>query len=888
MLAIGPSALSAWILILLALSSGFSGAAFGQPTLRVEAGEQQRRAEATVVRKRIAKGDPSRRSFWLDVKRLESLGPADVKIAVVRHPGGTVVYSYKNMQGLAVAAGHVVLGPFAHVQATQALLRGDVPANPAFALVTRERTEWWPNGIVPFEIDDGLLPLARDAVNDVINEYERFTPVRFRARNGEEQFVRFAQQLPILSSMTDHIGRGGGRNQVSIQTHDGAGERPLNMIERAVRHETGHALGMYHEHNRKDRDDFVQFDLFCIDFWYGITGNFSIEQASKTIGPYDFDSIMHYGSSLGEKGPRANRQPCFDMVKKPGQRQAGDNTGEILSTVFLSKHDVNALHHMYGRNGVNGASGDDYGDALLVHNFDTHRGGDNFPDLVVGAPGRSDGRGAVFLYKGTATGFVLWKVLTASDSEPGQRFGQSLAAGDFDGDGIQELAVGAPRASVNGKAAAGKVYLFRIRGNREVEQTEEITKVDPDNAIEVLDRFGHSLTAGRFFDGEIGARRRSNLAIGVPGARDGEQGRVGRVWVLNTLVDARLQVVQAGGALTKFGQFGFALTTLVDRPTPQIPPRDRLIVAAPGVTLGGCGNPVVLPAFLVLTELRTIGSVAAPNAPPPSPLCPQDQNLSDATDAFPNPVWDAAFGSRIVGGNFNDDGLADLAVSGPGGVHVYAATPQGSFVHTRTVTNRDFGEPAVESSFGAALAAGDLDGDGLDELLVGAPLVSAGTLQNVGRGYVYRGCRAVRSNSVAIPTLPGPPQKLVPGLDRRILNCIGGLQPWFRANQTDFQTLMSPAVGGFPGPATPAQPLFPPFTENRANDRFGTAMAVVAPVDNIGAKVAIGARNKSFDGNAGGAVFQFTKSLTSDLPPFRNHARNSTLSSPFTTRLARD
>ncbi|MGE9010618.1 M12 family metallopeptidase [Leptospira interrogans] len=867
-------------LILLASLPVLTDAVFAQ----VDAAEQKRRAEATVLRKRIATADPSKQSFWREIKRLEAIGPPEVKIAVVQHPGGTVVYSYRNIGGLAVAESHIVLGPFGLVQAQQALLRGDVPPNPAFAVVTRERGDWWPDGIVPFEIDSGLETRARNAVRGVIGEFESFTPVRFRARNEEERYVRFAKQLPFLSSMTDHIGRGSGRNQVSLQTDDDAGNtKQRELIDRSVRHETGHALGMYHEHNRRDRDEFVQLDQDCIDFWYGISGNFSIEQNSKKIGPYDFESIMHYGSSRGEKGLPWERQPCFDMVKRPSQREEGDDTGEIPSTFVLSKHDVNALHHMYGRNGVRGEPGDEFGAVLLVHNFDTHPGSDNFPDLVVGAPGDSDGRGAVFLYKGTATGFVLWKVLRPSDNQPGQRFGQALAAGDFDGDGIQDLAVGAPRATVDGKAAAGKVYIFRIRGNRDTEQTEEITKGDPDNTIEVQDRFGQSLTAGRFFDGEENVARRSNLAIGAPGARNGQQGRVGRVWVLNTLTEPRLQQVRASGGLTKFGQFGFSLATLVDRPTPNIPPRDRLLVSAPGVTLGGCGSPVVLPTRLRTEGLETFSSVTAPNALPPSPLCPQDPNLSDAIDAFPNPVWDAAFGSRIVGGDFNGDGLTDWAATGSSGVHIYLAVPQGTFVHTKSVTNRDFGEAAVESSFGVALASGDLNGDGLDELLVGAPLVSVGPLQSVGRGYIYKGCRPVQLSPTGQPILPRPGSPSALDVLKRF--CIGGLRPWFRANQTDFQSqsLRFPEIGGLRG-----QPMFPAFTDNRANDRFGTALAVIPSVDDGGVKLMIGTRNKSLGSNSGGAVFQFIKSLTSDLPPFRNHLSSSTLTSAFTTRISRD
>lgn len=110
---------------------------------------------------------------------------------------------------------------------------------------------------------------------------------------------------------------------------------------------------------------------------------------------------------------------------------------------------------------------------------------------------------------------------------------------------------------------------------------------------------------------------------------------------------------------------------------------------------------------------------------------PQDPNLSDATDAFPNPFWDATFGSRLASGDFNGDGLADVAVTGVDGrAHVFLVTPQGAFELTKSLSNSDFGESATELSFGAGLTAGDLNGDGLAELIVGAPLAVSGKEQN--------------------------------------------------------------------------------------------------------------------------------------------------------------
>lgn len=57
-------------------------------------------------------------------------------------------------------------------------------------------------------------------------------------------------------------------------------------------HEMMHALGFRHEHVRHDRDDYI------IIFWGNIKrgreSNFQKRSNDMSVGPYDYDSIMHY------------------------------------------------------------------------------------------------------------------------------------------------------------------------------------------------------------------------------------------------------------------------------------------------------------------------------------------------------------------------------------------------------------------------------------------------------------------------------------------------------------------------------------------------------------------------------------------------------------------
>lgn len=110
--------------------------------------------------------------------------------------------------------------------------------------------------------------------------------------------------------------------------------------------------------------------------------------------------------------------------------------------------------------GVQGTAdpGDHFGFALAARDFN----GDGFTDLAIGIPGKKGGPGAdtgaaIVLYGSlsgvTATGNQLISGLAA-----GGEFGYSVAAGNFDGSGAQDLAVGAPYATRAGEANAGSIY----------------------------------------------------------------------------------------------------------------------------------------------------------------------------------------------------------------------------------------------------------------------------------------------------------------------------------------------------------------------------------------------------------------------------------------------
>jgi len=399
--------------------------------------------------------------------------------------------------------------------------------------------------------------------------------------------------------------------------------------------------------------------------------------------------------------------------------------------------------------------------AMMTSTFGDFNG-DGYDDMAVGVPGEGIGSladaGAVNviysnylamsnsgdqIFHQPGAGYTGSGLLQGS-AEAGEKFGTALAAGDFDGDGYEDLAIGVPGEDRGPIQDAGAVQILYGTSSGLSANRNSILHQDSlgiDDLAEQFDRFGSVLTSGDFNDDGF-----ADLAIGVPHENVGAINNAGVTHILfgssaglHTALspDSQLwhqDVSGIGSDAERYDNFSAALAA-------GDFDNDGVDDLAVGVSGEDIGDDIDAGAVNVLKGQSGVGLTSSGSL-----FLSQDSQSGSQRVANTSEDFDY-FGSSLAVGDLNDDGNDDLAVGVPGedwgstrdvgavnvlyGHATELITITGDQLWTQNSTDIAGGIEAGDL-FGTSLAAADFNGDGRDDLAIGVPGESVGSTANAG------------------------------------------------------------------------------------------------------------------------------------------------------------
>ena len=414
--------------------------------------------------------------------------------------------------------------------------------------------------------------------------------------------------------------------------------------------------------------------------------------------------------------PGTGDEPGRLAIGAPGARPSGARAGAVAIVDPTDRSDQSALVQGAALAGRSEA-GDRLGASVATGDFDC----DGRPDVAIGVPGEDLDEvfvdtGAVNVVYADGDQQLLYSgsVLPTYYRRPHDWLGAALAVGDFDGDDCDDLAVASPGADRVGGLDMGLIWMLRGSATGLRAPLQLLQGVNLGGVLESHDQTGYSLTAGDFdCDG------RDDLAAGAP-REELAEGRSGAVLV-------------AYGTRAGFRR-GHALYRGEGLPgEPQDGELLGAALAAGDLDQDGCDDLVIGAPEAVVAGRRRAGAAIVVFGHPDG-LDDSDRSTELTWADLPGGARRGdRMGSSVAVGDLDCDGHPDVAVGAPGrdirgrtnagAVAVASGSDNGVGQPVRVIRQRKGlrGRLSVRARVGEGVMAGDLDGDGCDDLVVSAP-----------------------------------------------------------------------------------------------------------------------------------------------------------------------
>ena len=363
-------------------------------------------------------------------------------------------------------------------------------------------------------------------------------------------------------------------------------------------------------------------------------------------------------------------------------------------------------------------------------------------------------------------------------------------AGDINGDGIDDLIIGAERANVGGQIDRGQSYV--VFGDRNIGSSSSIELSELDgtdgfviNGVAPNDLSGNSVSNA----GDINGDGIDDLIIGASFADRNGNFFVGESYIVfgqeNLGNEVVLELSELDGTngfvLEGIDERDFAGTSVSNAGDVNGDGFDDLIIGAPGGDPNGdSGSIYSAGESYVVFGGNNVGSSGSVKL---SELDGTNGFVLEGINAAPPASGDRSGTSVSNAGDVNNDGVADIIIG------AFGAQPNGQFRAGESYVvfgGNNLGSSGsvklseldgtdgfviqgtdFDSRLGGSVSnAGDLNGDGIDDVIIGAIFASPSDEDFTGASYVIFGGENVGSEaSLAVSELDGTNGFVISGID---------------------------------------------------------------------------------------------------------------------------